>query len=385
MVSVRERTFSVEAATDWVKRVRKPRWKASGAAELSVVDLFCGCGGMTLGVFEAARQSRRRFSVKLAVDIDESPLGVFRSNFDCDELVAQRDNVASLFSGSLGARLSREERNLAKLSGDVSVVVSGPPCQGHSDLNNSTRRDDPRNEFYLSTIRAVEVLRPKAAIVENVPTVVHDRGNVTSRARTHLESLGYVVTENVLELARFGIPQVRKRHVLIAHRGTDEFELRQSRNGVVVPSIGEFLAGLEDEPDRRNEIFCQPGRMTDENRERVDWLFENDALNLPNELRPSCHRDKPHSYVSMYGRLDWNAPAQTITTGFGSMGQGRYVHPKRKRTITPHEAARIQGFPDFFDFSPASGITALRKMIGNAAPPQLTLLTVLQLIRSGLI
>jgi DNA (cytosine-5)-methyltransferase 1 len=107
-----------------------------------------------------------------------------------------------------------------------------------------------------------------------------------------------------------------------------------------------------------------------DNVRRMQWLFNHDELDLPNRLRPPCHRSK-HSYVSMYGRLDWNEPAQTVTTGFGSMGQGRYVHPARQRTITPHEAARLQMLPDFWDFSSAGSRTALARLIGNAVPPPL--------------
>ena len=103
------------------------------------------------------------------------------------------------------------------------------------------------------------------------------------------------------------------------------------------------------------------------------YLFDKRLYDLPNSRRPDCHRDGDHSYVSMYGRLHWHKPAQTITTGFGSMGQGRYVHPARRRTITPHEAARLQTFPDWFDFGDQTSPTELAKMIGNAVPPLLML------------
>jgi DNA (cytosine-5)-methyltransferase 1 len=93
---------------------------------------------------------------------------------------------------------------------------------------------------------------------------------------------------------------------------------------------------------------------------------------LPNKLRPPCHRNKPdHRYKSMYGRLRWDQPAQTITTGFGSPGQGRYLHPDLPRTLTPHEAARVQFFPDWFDFGKAPSRSALAHCIGNAVPPKL--------------
>ncbi|MEN8220818.1 MAG: DNA cytosine methyltransferase [Pseudomonadota bacterium] len=102
--------------------------------------------------------------------------------------------------------------------------------------------------------------------------------------------------------------------------------------------------------------------------------------NLPDLVRPSCHKNKNHSYKSCYGRLYWDKPAQTITSGFGSMGQGRYIHPLRKRVITPHEAARIQGFPDFFDFSMVNLRGDLHGMIANAVPPKITAMIINSLL-----
>ena len=107
-----------------------------------------------------------------------------------------------------------------------------------------------------------------------------------------------------------------------------------------------------------------------ENAQRMEWLIDNNRFDLPNEMRPDCHHDD-HSYRSMYGRLDWDQPAQTITTGYGSMGQGRYMHPSRPRTLTPHEAARLQTFPDFFEFGDDQPRKTWAHVIGNAVPPLL--------------
>ncbi len=101
---------------------------------------------------------------------------------------------------------------------------------------------------------------------------------------------------------------------------------------------------------RDHGIYDTPSLTSAENAKRIHFLFENGLYDLPNARRPACHKDGNHSYVSMYGRLRWTLPAQTITTGFGSMGQGRFVHPGRRRTLTPHEAARLQTFPDWFQF-----------------------------------
>jgi DNA (cytosine-5)-methyltransferase 1 len=119
---------------------------------------------------------------------------------------------------------------------------------------------------------------------------------------------------------------------------------------------------LPDHPDRTvgwairdllgeasSGVYDSSGRVSKRSARRIAFLFDEKRYNLPNRLRPKCHRDGGHTYLSMYGRLRWDSPAQTITTGFGSMGQGRYVHPARRRTITPHEAARLQTFPDSFE------------------------------------
>ena len=115
------------------------------------------------------------------------------------------------------------------------------------------------------------------------------------------------------------------------------------------------------------------GTLSQENETRINWLFENEEYDLPPEQRPACHRNG-HTYPSVYGRMRWDEPAQTITTGFLCPGRGRYVHPSNRRTVTPREAARIQGFPDSYEFCPPSltaSRTLLGKVIGDAVPPPL--------------
>ncbi len=114
---------------------------------------------------------------------------------------------------------------------------------------------------------------------------------------------------------------------------------------------------------------------------RIRFLFRHGRYDLPNHQRPPCHRGNNHTYKSVYGRLHWGKPAQTITSGFTCMGQGRFVHPSAKRTLTPHEAARLQFIPDFFSLGDHVGIAALAEMIGNAVPPKLTYVIALELVR----
>lgn len=371
---------------DWIRRRSWPNEHKPTSRSLALVDLFCGCGGLTLGVWDAARRCRVGVDIRLAVDCAQPPLTVYRHNFSCDTDVAVQAEMQDVFDGKLGASTTANERDWKRRTGRVDLIVAGPPCQGHSDLNNSTRRSDPRNGLYLRTARAAEVLEPRVVIIENVPAVVLDRGGVVGEATRVLRASGYEVTDGKISIARFGVPQQRRRHLLVAAKGTP-IDLGCLLESVRYPrpTVGQFIRGLEDEPGQCTGPFYRPSSMSEENLKRVRYLFKAGVHDLPNRLRPPCHRDGNHAYVSMYGRMYWDRPSQTITSGFGSMGQGRFVHPRRQRMITPHEAARLQGFPDFFDFSPVKHVTALREMIGNAVPPQVMVILVSRLIEEGLL
>ncbi len=267
----------------------------------------------------------------------------------------------------------REKKTVA-MCGQVHVLVGGPPCQGHSDLNNHTRREDPKNRLYARMARAAEVLHAPVVIIENVPAVQHDKGNVVGLTSEHLRKQGYKVAARTVALHALGVAQGRRRHVLIATRlvGFEPEDLlkalvaRQPQQGV---DLRWAIGDLEDVQDAKG--YDVPGRVSKDNAERMAYLLEEDLYDLPNDRRPACHQND-HSYKSMYGRLWWDKPAQTITSGFGSIGQGRYMHPSRARALTGHEAARIQGFPDYFTFAKCPKRGDLAVMVGNAVPPALT-------------
>jgi DNA (cytosine-5)-methyltransferase 1 len=173
-----------------------------------------------------------------------------------------------------------------------------------------------------------------------------------------------------------GIPQRRRRHLLLAcEPGYGDPQLVLNR--LVEHPCGEHLPrdvrwAIDDLKGIKSETTYDTSSVpSEENRRRIAYLFDNRRHDLPNSERPECHRDFEHTYDSMYGRLHWNKPAQTITSGYGSMGQGRYVHPGRRRTLTPHEAARLQTLPDWFTLDSARTRTVLARMIGNAVPPLL--------------
>jgi DNA (cytosine-5)-methyltransferase 1 len=340
---------------------------------IRVVDLFSGGGGLSLGVAEAARRAGRGTTIAIAVEIDDRAADVYALNFPKADL--RRTDVSTLFDGPLGSRATTSERALSRAIGHVDVLVAGPPCQGHSDLNNHTRRKDSRNVLYLRAIRAAEILRPTYLLVENVPTVQHDKGRVVELAVAALEGSGYRVGLDVLDLVKFGVPQRRRRHILLAVHGrqVDPQDILETKSPCSDHAVRSVRWAISDLLAATAETgLDSPSRPTAENLKRMEWLHAApDRTDLPNRLRPECHRDKKHSYVSMYGRLSWDEPAQTITTGFGSTGQGRFVHPELARTITPHEAARLQTLPDFYDLDESKGRGAWAKVIGNAVPPLL--------------
>ncbi len=344
---------------------------ACAGPRLRVVDLFSGCGGMTLGAIEAARSLGYDAEVVLAMELDEQIREIYDANF-VSTITSLRGDVSKRFNGGLGKPLTFVETRSRKEIGKVDLLIGGPPCQGHSNLNNHTRRRDPRNALYLRMLRAVEVLDPHTVIIENVPDVQHATNHAVTRAVNKLTKLGYGVAAPVVSAASVGVPQQRTRHAIVAAKGVQsisaaDFETGPSGNP---RTLKWAIADLEDE--RSSDVFRSASKLSAENEARARYLLQHDKYDLPNHLRPECHRDKPnHRYKSMYGRLRWDHPAQTITTGFGSPGQGRYLHPSRPRTLTPHEAARIQFFPDWFDFSSAKHRRALADCIGNAVPPKL--------------
>lgn len=183
---------------------------------IRAADLFCGSGGLTLGAWEAARAQQLDLRVVFAADNDPASLAVYEKNFQ--PRISARGGLEQLIDGELGARASARERDLTKRVGTVDLLLAGPPCQGHSDLNNHTRRDDPRNSLLLRAVRFSELFGPSHVVIENVQGVRHDKKGVFGIAETRLRKLGYNVQSFLLDGAQVGLPQRRRRCFLIASR-----------------------------------------------------------------------------------------------------------------------------------------------------------------------
>lgn len=356
-------------------RGTKPAWHSPLRGSVRTADLFSGCGGLSLGAREASIALGKQFESVLAIDNDVPSLEVYKRNFD-PAVPIDRD-IRLVLAGKIGDRLKSEEKSLLKKIGTIDICLAGSPCQGHSDLNNHTRRKDTRNELYGRIARFAEIVEPTHIIAENVPTLIHGKDRTLDSTIARLEQLGYAVDIATVNLTDLGVPQRRKRHVLIASTRSISIDAIIKRHKV--PSERTLRWAIADLARRApGSLLDTPSKLHPDNVERIEYLMKHDEYDLPNQLRPVCHQDE-HSYVSMYGRLRYDEPAQTITSGFGSPGQGRYIHPTCRRTLSPHEGARLQFFPDSFDFSSVKFRGSLANMIGNAVPMKLSYVFTLEL------
>lgn len=341
-----------------------------GQQEIRLVDLFCGAGGISLGIAEAGAALGKKVSIPLAVDFEKNAINVYKSNFPSANAVV--GDLCNLFNDDLESEtLSENEIELAEKVGIVDILVGGPPCQGHSDLNNFSRRNDPKNNLYFIMARAAKIFRPRMIFIENVLGAKHDKGGIVNKTIDSLKDQGYFVDVGAVDLIDIGVPQTRRRLVIIATLGHK-------------PNIASIVSSYKTQPRNlfwaigdlekptSDSLANTPSKPSKDNKSRIDYLFENNIDDLPDMLRPPCHQHGNHSYKSVYGRLSWSQPSQTITSGFYSMCMGRYVHPTQRRTLTAREAARLQFFPDYFSFEAAGSRTAIAKIIGNAVPPKLS-------------
>ena len=357
-------------------------YQGPGRPRINIVDLFCGCGGLSLGIKRAAEAIGARPIFLFAADVVEAALNVYVKNLR--PLRHARQNVETLVDYAMRIDDDRSEPDLESLhlddrmtsiSGNVDLLVAGPPCEGNSNFNNWTRRFDTRNHLYIDATVAGIALDAKVLVIENVPTVTRSHQEVVNRSLRLLREAGYRSLENefLLTASDFGTPQDRRRHFLIAAKSDRILtESHFDPLKVPAPTVSDALTPLLSTD--RSTKFEQPSQLSLENVKRVRFLIDHDKYDLPDEERPDCHRLKQHNYHSIYGRMRPDVPAATITTGFLSPGRGRFTHPFEPRSLTPHEGARLQGFGEEFDWLQQNDGMARRdysNMIGAAVPPQL--------------
>lgn len=366
----------------WLKSKKKPQTRYNqNLSPIRTVDLFAGCGGLSLGIAEYCRRTKRKHIVEFASEWNKKILEIFKANLQPKK--SSSKDIEKLISGSIRTPFVTKEEKIF-LSGfpeimNPDLLTGGPPCQDNSDLNNHTRRDGVRNDLYFRMVRAAFLLKPKAVIIENVPEVIHSEQDVVNKAMRKLDKIGYDVVPLELHAVRYGVPQYRVRHFLVGtcrkQCNPIDKNLLESISSDSERTVKWAIEDLLGKATKNKEDFMNLRTdSNDVNQERMDWLIDNDEYNLPNQRRCPSHQDG-NTYPAVYGRMYWDKPADTITTGFTSNGQGRFTHPLASpgRPLTPHEAARLQTFPDWFNFEAAEKRGNLKTAIGNAVPPLLAM------------
>lgn len=321
----------------------------------TAVDLFSGCGGLTLGLKQAG------FKVVGAVDNDPLSVETYRANHG--GVRVWEADIRTLPA----ARVLRE---LGLCPGELDLLAGCPPCQGFSStrtLNGSRRIRDARNSLLEDFLRFVRVMRPRTVMLENVPGLARHY-----RFRAFLKDLrhrGYKITHSVLDAADYGVPQRRRRLVVLASRRRKPGLAVPARRRRTVRDAIAWLppAGVADDPlhvsnERRGErIMSLIRRVPRDGGSRME---------LGSAAQLACHQ-KCNGFKDIYGRIAWDAVAPTITSGCVNPSKGRFLHPEADRAITLREAALLQTFPPNYCFALDRGKFATAALIGNALPPEL--------------
>ena len=296
------------------------------------IGLFSGCGGMELGFKEAG------FSFLASSDFDHDACTTFRENFDSPIVegdITQEEVKAVIM------RLAQGHK--------VDIIIGGPPCQGFS-TSGKLMPDDPRNKLFLDYLKIVKVLLPLMVVIENVKGIVNGRNKAADIVIKAFQDIGYKMEMRVLKASDYGVAQHRERAIFIGTRADVPIifpEPTQSKENYVTVAdvIGDLLhlpysPGLSHETARH-----QPSTI-----ERMKTMKEGESMY-------GSRKDSAR-------KLIWNEPSFTIKDNHGNAA----IHPLANRTLTARELARLQSFPDSFDFSQVPKKSQFRQ-IGNAVPP----------------
>lgn len=343
---------------------------------IAVVDLFCGAGGLAYGLKQAG------LHVAAGVDLDPSCRFPLETNtgatFVCRDVSAvTAEDVIGWFGEA-----------------SIRVLAGCAPCQPFSTYSQSRKSEDSRWTLLREFQRLAVAIRPEIVTMENVPGLANQ--SIWKEFVAALEAEGYTVTWREVLCTEFGVPQNRRRLVLLASQlgkieltGPETKDLRTVKQ--VIGELPAIAAGGAHPDDRLHTasslspINLRRIRASKPGGTWRDW---------PKSLRAKCHvRKTGKTYPAVYGRMEWNKPAPTMTTQCYGFGNGRFGHPEQDRAISLREAALLQSFPPDYQFLDADDevtFNRLGTLIGNAVPPKLgeaighSIRTHLRQVRDGL-
>ncbi|ORU93299.1 MAG: cytosine methyltransferase [Cycloclasticus sp. symbiont of Poecilosclerida sp. N] len=322
------------------------------------IDLFCGAGGLTLGLINAG------FKVISGVENSEPAISTYKSNYSDHKLYAEdiRELKPEKVMNDLGLRV-----------GELDLLAGCPPCQGfstHRTRNKVASVSDVRNDLVFELMKFVRAMLPKTIMMENVPGLAKDKRIDT--VLEELKKLGYQIDENTVQVkdaSEYGVPQRRRRMILLASRIGFIKPAKKADKKVTVRDVIHGFGAVGKSGDVLHDLRAKRTKRIEEMIKLVPKDGGSRAQ-LPKEYWLKCHLKSPKSYTDVYGRMAWDTVSPTITGGCHQPSKGRFLHPEENRVISLREAALLQTFPKDYQFSMKKGKDAVALMIGNALPPE---------------
>lgn len=339
------------------------------------IDSFSGAGGLCLGLIEAG------FEVLYSFDIDSNAIATINSNQAYFK--NHKAEVKDIYDINPQELLS----SLNLQSGELDLLAGGPPCQGFS-VQRIGADIDERNHLVEEYMGKVTAIRPKMFILENVPGIEGKRGhNILHQALAKIEDAGYFIHKKTLDAQEFGVPQRRRRVVIVGERKDHKTPLfKYPQPSESRTTVRDTIASLPEPPADGKEhpevSLHRRDRLSTKNIARLQALKPGQGRDfLPPELLADCHKvsSKIIGHRNVYGRMPWDDVSPTITARFDSFTRGMFGHPEQDRSISLREGAMLQTFP--VDFIFIGNKVDIARQIGNAVPVKMAKAIGLQIIK----
>ena len=330
--------------------------------KIKAIDFFCSAGGVTCGFKQAG------INVLGGIDIDPACQITYERNNNAKYLCKDVSNLPKKEVGQF-FKIRRNQNNL--------IFVGCSPCQYYSNIKTDKTKSTETRLLLSDFQDFVDYYRPGYVFIENVPGLDKNPESPLGRFKNFLTSNGYLFEDSVLNAKYFGVPQNRRRYVLIANRLGKEISLPKGNKKeikTVKQAIGDYskFPPIESGYNDESAYMHSTAKLEEINIRRIQSTPPNGGGRLDwkdKELQVDCYT-RHSGHTDVYGRMFWGKPSPTITTRFLSISNGRYGHPEQDRAISIREGSTLQSFPeDYVFYSESQGTIA--KMIGNAVPPLL--------------